>query len=236
MKKSLDSRDVFAVFKKDSFMKDASFGKKLAYWFKNVYWCYFALPTVAIIVAILLAGVLVNDILHPKYNDLDYIVAGSLVADKTQMEHLSEKMTTFLNPRDSGEKPTIGWQMLSTRSVLDFNEATKEMDGASRANVEKIAVTMVDNDILLFFFDKKYIEYYAADGAFEPLSNFGIESENEYYVRVDNTEFFKDITIHNSDGIYAGIKVRSGPRLKKKMDEKYANAARVLSGILAYKG
>ena len=36
MKESRDSRDVFAVFKADSFMKDATFGEKLRYWFKNV--------------------------------------------------------------------------------------------------------------------------------------------------------------------------------------------------------
>ncbi len=233
MKKSRDSRDIFAVFKKDSFMKDATFGKKLAYWFKNIYLCYLALPTVAIIAAVVLLGSIIYDVSHPEYNDLNYIVAGQLVADNIQMELLTEKMSAFLEPEDGEEDPKIGWQMLSTRSVLDFNDATQEIDGGSHANREKISVTMADDDVLLFFFDKTYIEYYAADGAFEPLANFGIESENEYFVRVDNTEFFKDITIHNNDGIYAGIKVRSGPRLKESMDKKYENAVRVLAGIIS---
>lgn len=238
MKKSRDSRDVFAVFKKDSFMKDASFGKKLAYWFKNIYWCYFALPTVGIIAAALIVGGIAYDITHPEYNDVDFVVAGSLLADKDQMNMISERMKPFIDPYNDEEGPKIGYQTLCTRSIVDQSIASDAIDDGTRANIEKITLTMSDDDVLLFFFDKKYIEWYADDGAFEPLSNFGIESEEKYFVRVDETPFFADIGISHYDGIYAGIKVRSGPRLKddERMNGKYLNAASILSGILSYKG
>ena len=236
MKKSRDSRDVFAVFKKDSFMKDATFGKKLAYWFKNIYWCYFALPTVGIIAAALIVGSIAYDITHPEYNDIDFVVAGSLLADKDQMNMISERISPFIDPYNDEKGPQIGYQSLCTRSIVDKSIAKDAVDDGTRANIEKITLTMTDDDVLLFFFDKKYIEWYANDGAFEPLANLGIESENEYFVRVDETPFFKDIGISHYDGIYAGIKVRSGPRLKdnERMNGKYNNAASVLSGILAY--
>lgn len=238
MKKSRDSRDVFAVFKKDSFMKDATFGKKLAYWFKNIYWCYFALPTVGIIAAALIVGSIAYDITHPEYNDIDFVVAGSLLADKEQMNMISERMTPFIDPYNDEEGAKIGYQSLCTRSIVDQEIIKDAVDDGTRANVEKITLTMTDDDVLLFFFDKKYIEWYANDGAFEPLANFGIESEDEYFVRVDELPFFADIDISHYDGIYAGIKVRSGPRLKddERMNGKYLNAASVLSGILSYKG
>lgn len=237
MKKGRDSRDVFAVFKKDSFMKDATFGKKLAYWFKNIYWCYFALPTVGIIAAALIVGGIAYDITHPEYNDIDFVVAGSLLADKEQMDMISDRMKAFIDPYDDENGPKIGYQSLCTRSIVDQAIGKDAIDDGTRANIEKITLTMTDDDVLLFFFDKKYIEWYADDGAFEPLENFGIESEDEYFVRVDETPFFKDIGISHYDGIYAGIKVRRGPRLKdnERMNGKYINAANVLSGILAYK-
>lgn len=147
-------------------------------------------------------------------------------------------MTPFIDPYNDEEGAKIGYQSLCTRSIVDQEIIKDAVDDGTRANVEKITLTMTDDDVLLFFFDKKYIEWYANDGAFEPLANFGIESEDEYFVRVDETPFFKDIGISHYDGIYAGIKVRSGPRLKddERMNGKYLNAASVLSGILAYKG
>ncbi len=238
MKKSRDSRDVFAVFKKDSFMKDATFGEKLAYWFKNVYWYHFRVATfVTIFVAILLC-VFISDVFFPEYNDINFVVAGSLLADKEQMNLLSERMAPFIEASDEEAGPKIGYQSLCTRSIVDPSLASDAFDDGTLANIDKITLTMTDDEVLLFFFDKTYIEWYANDGAFEPLANFGIESDYEYFVRVDETPFFKDIEISHYDGIYAGIKVRSGPRLKddERINKKYENAARVLSGILSYEG
>jgi len=233
MKKSRDSRDVFAVFKKDSFMKDATFGEKLSYWFKNVYWYHFRVATFAIIFVAILAVTFVSDVFFKEYNDLDYIMGGALFAETQKMNDISERFSAMLTPKGAEESAKVGHQMLCTQSIMGTGDKADVFDEGSRANIDKITVTMADDEVLLFFFDKKYIEWYAEQGAFEPLSEFGIESENEFFVRVDDTEFFKQFDVANQNGIYAGIKLKTDSRAKnERIAQKYENAAYVLKGIL----
>ena len=234
MKESRDSRDVFAVFKADSFMKDATFGEKLRYWFKNVYWYHFRVATLSVILAVIFAVTFISDVFFKEYNSLDYVVGGAVVGTTQDMRAISDEFSAMITPKGAEENSKVGYQMLCTQSIMGTGVNGEAFDEGAQANIEKITVTMADDEVLLFFFDKKYIEWYAEQGAFEPLSSFGIESENEYFVRVDDTEFFKKYSLIDQNGIYAGIKLKTEGRMKnERITEKYENAAHVLSGILA---
>ena len=66
------------------------------------------------------------------------------------------------------------------------------------------------------------------------LSEIGIESENEYYVRVDETRIFKELGISDKDGIYAAIKMKNKARSEdERILAKYERAGKVLSAIVA---
>lgn len=234
MKDSRDYRDVFAVFKKDSFMEGATFFEKLRYWFKNVYWFHFRYATLGVILAAIFAVTLASDVFFREYNDLDFVLAGAIFADTDEMQKLSADISAFVTPAEPDATAKIGRQMLSTRSAVGTGSNAIAMDEITAANIDKISVTMADDEILLFFFDRRYAEWYAKEGAFEPLSSFGIESDNDYFVRVDNTPFWADYNIAHDNGIYAGIKVKTDFRIKKeRIVKKYENAANVLKGILA---
>ena len=240
MKKSRDSRDVFAVFKPDSFMSNASFFEKLGYWFKNVYWYHFRTATFITIAVVILACTLISDILNREYNDLDYILAGSVFANTEQMGKLSDYLGSFIPVEDDDpsdeEIPTamVGHQMLSTESVMGAGDQALAIDEYNAASIDKISVSMADDEILLFLFDRRYAEWYEKQGAFEPLSEFGIESENGYYVRVSEVPFIKELGIMHKDGIYAAIKVKNTTRAEdERILKKYDNAALALSGLLA---
>lgn len=240
MKNSKDSRDIFAVFKPDSFMGDASFWEKFRYWFKNVYWFHFRWITLGVIVAIVLSCSLIYDIANREYNDLDYILAGSVFADIEQMHALSDHLGSFITVADEDPddgmvpKAKVGHQMLSVESIMGSGDQALAIDEYSVASRDKINVSMANDEILLFFFDRRYAEWYAKEGAFEPLSSFGIESENEYYVRVDELPVIKEIGINHRDGIYAGIKIITPAREKnERIMQKYKNAAAVLSGLIS---
>lgn len=239
MKKSRDTREIFAVFKPDSFMAEATFWEKLKYWFKNVYWYHFRIATFAVIVASILAVILINDVFTREYNDLDYILAGAVFADTEQMQALSDHLGSFI-PVAGGEdgeeapKASVGRQMLSTESIMGSGDQALAIDEYNAASIDKISISMADDEILLFFFDRRYAEWYAKSGAFEPLSEFGIESDNEYYIRVDEIPFIKELGIIHNDGIYAAIKVKNHERKEnERIIQKYENAALALSGLLA---
>ncbi len=234
MKKSHDSRDVFAVFKRGSFMEGESFSKKLNYWFKNVYWFHFKFATFAVIIAAILAGVLIYDLTHQQKNDLDYIIGGDVFADTTQMIELTDYFEKVLANGDKSASLKVGYQMLCTANATDsLPDGMK--DDLAYANVNKIEVCMADNEIVLFFFDAEYVEWYAKNGAFEDLSKYGIESENPYYVRVDDAEIIKKVGVyHNDDGLYAAIKVKNSERKEDaRIMKKYENAVKIVKALCA---
>lgn len=238
MKKGKDSREIFAVFKKGSFMEGAAFGEKFSYWFKNVFMYHLALPTAAVILAVILGINLIYSIANREYRDLDYILGGAVFANIEQMGELSDYFAGFLDEKTGkdGEAvaPTVGHQMLCTESTLGTGDQALAVDEYNAASIDKISVSMADDEILLFLFDRKYAEWYAKEGAFEPLSTFGIESENEYYVRVDELPKIKEIGVLHRDGIYAGIKIITPAREKnERIMQKYKNAAAVLSGLIS---
>ena len=240
MKNSRDFRDVFAVFKPGSFMENASFWEKLKYWFRNVYWYHFRTATFILIAAVVMGCMIISDIVNREYNDLDYILAGSVFANTEQMGQLSEYLGSFVdvpdeNP-DDGEMPRaqVGHQMLCTESVMGTGDQALAIDEYNAASIDKISVSMADDEILLFLFDKRYAEWYAKEGAFEPLSNLGITGENEYFVRVDNLPDIEKIGISHRDGIYAAIKIKTPSRAEnERISQKYENAKAVLQGLLS---
>lgn len=242
MKKSRDSRDVFAVFKPGSFMEDASFWEKLRYWFCNVYWFHFRTATFIVIAAVILICTIISDVTNREYSDLDYILGGSVFANTEQMGKLSEYLGSFIelqdeNPDDE-EIPhaEVVHQMLCTESVMGTGDQALAIDEYNAASIDKISASMADDEILLFFFDKRYAEWYAKEGAFEPLSSFGLGGEDEYFVRVDNLPRIEEIGIIHRDGIYAAIKIKTPARAgKERIARKYEKVAAVLSGILSDK-
>ncbi len=242
MKKSRDSRDVFAVFKPGSFMEDASFWEKLKYWFCNVYWFHFRTATFIAIAAVILVCTIISDVTNREYNDLDYILGGSVFADTEQMGKLSEYLGSFIevtdeNPDDEEiPQAEVGHQMLCTESVMGTGDQALAIDEYNAASIDKISVSMANDEVLLFLFDKRYAEWYAKEGAFEPLSSFGLGGEDEYFVRVDNLPKIEEIGIIHRTGIYAAIKIKTPSRLEKeRIVEKYEKAAAVLSGVLSDK-
>lgn len=221
-------------------MENATFPEKLKYWFKNVYWYHFRIATFVVITVVILGCMLISDIANREYNDLDYILAGAVFANTEQMGQLSGYIAGFIpiedETPDDGDaaKAEVGHQMLSTESVMGSGDQALAIDEYNAASINKITVSMADDEILLFLFDKRYAEWYAKEGAFEPLSELGIESENEYYVRVDDNPVIKSLGIIHRDGIYAAIKVRTDSRMEdERIAKKYENAALALSGLVS---
>lgn len=232
MKKSRDSREVFAVFRKGSFMEEATFSEKFRYWFKNVYLYHFGLATVVAIVVAILAFSLIGDVINREYNDLDYILGGSVFASDEQLHKLSDHLSGFIE-KEPEEEVKIGEQLLSTESVMGTGDSALALDEYSAASIEKITISMADDEVLLFFFDKKYIEWYASMGAFEPLAEFGIESDNGYYVRVDSLPVIKELGIVCNNGLYAAIKVKTESRMEnERIAKKYENSGKALYGLV----
>ncbi len=233
MKKSKDSREIFAVFRKGSFMEGATFTEKLRYWLKNVYLYHLAVPTVITILLVVFATTLISDIINQEDNDIDYILGGDIFMAHEEVDALSDYLEMFIaEDFAEGKEPIAEGQLLCTTNISGIENANA-VDEYGAASMQKITVSMADDDVLLFFFDKKYAEWYAKKGGFEPLSEFGIESENEYYIRVDTLPSMEQFEFEASDGLYAAIKVKRDFRTKKeRIAQKYEFAGKALHGLV----
>ncbi|NLG52585.1 MAG: hypothetical protein GX541_01210 [Clostridiales bacterium] len=229
--KSSDSFDLFEVFK-PGYMDGATFRQKFFYWFRNVYWYHYKKQTLLAIFGLILLCVFIGDIVYREKYDLCLIVGGDTMVESEALSKLSEELKTVIPDADGDGKINIKYQMLYTGLLRDKPEEGQVFDEMLGAAVQKIQLSFADDDTLLFILDKSFADWYAAEGAFEPLSGMDIASENEYCVRADEKELFKKLGIKNPGGWYAGIKVKNESRAKNpKILKKYEAAEAALKAI-----
>ncbi len=230
--KSRDSYELFEVFK-PGYMDGATFFQKFCYWFKSVYWYHFKYHTLGAILLIVALITLIGDVAGREYNDLDYILGGAVYAETEQMDELSAYLGSFIKEDGTAR---VGGQMLCTTSAMGTGTPALAFDEYAAASIQKIQISFADDEVLLFILDKEYADWYRKEGAFEPLSTFGIESDDGYLVRIDDAKIIKKLGIESDGGVYIGIKVKTEQREKKeRIAKKYENAALALSGLISDK-
>jgi len=164
---------------------------------------------------------LVCDLIQPNCRDLDYVVAGEQLVLTEQLEVLNEHMKEIMDDVDGDGTLTVGQQMLCTME--------DEYSDNAYMNGQKLGVTFADDNIVLYIMDLDLMEIYASDGAFAPLADFGIESENRFFVRVDQNRVFRESGIPSGDGWYMALKVVNTARTKdEEIQKKYVEAAKVI--------
>ncbi len=217
--KGKDQYGLFEVFK-PGYM-EGSFFHKFGYWFRAVFWCHFRYHALFGLVAIVMLSWLIYDLAQPNCRDLDYVVAGEQLVLTEQLEALNQHILETLDDVDGDGKVTVAQQMLCT---MEYDTG----DTAYMAG-QKLGVTFADDSIVLYIMDLELMEIYAAEGALAPLADFGIESENKYFVRVDQNRAFRESGIPAGDGWYMALKMVNDVRAEnEEIQYKYREAAEVI--------
>ena len=217
--KGKDQYGLFEVFK-PGYM-EGTFAEKFKYWFKAVFWCHFRYHALFILIASIMLICLVCDLVTPDSRDLDYVVAGEQLILTEQLEVFNEQIRGILDDVDGDGKLTVGQQMLCTME--------DEYTDNAYMNGQKLGVTFADDQIVLYIMDLELMEIYAADGALAPLADFGIESENRFFVRVDQNRVFRESGIPAGNGWYMALKMVNGVRAENEtVQKKYREAAKVI--------
>ena len=225
MKKN-DNRGLFDVFKDEEFAH-LSFWEKLKYWFKNVYWCNYKGLTFLTLFGIVCAGVFIGDMVNQPNDDLDYVIAADVVLSVEQLEGVQDYITEQMSDANGDGEVSVSYQFLPVTSEETY-------DQVSMVAEEKLFISLADDRVLMYITDAPHMESMANDGAFEPLSTFGVESETQYCIDVTDCELFKNLQIPTADGgWFMGIKVIDGERVgNEEILRKYEAAANVLKAFL----
>ena len=153
------------------------------------------------------------------------MVSGEQLVLSEQLEELNTQILETLDDVNGDGEVTVGQQMLC---IYD--------DGSSDTayvNGQKLSVTFADDNIVLYIMDQDLMEFYAADGALAPLSDFGIVSDSKYYVRVCENKLFRESKIPSGNGWYAALKVVNHEREKnEKVQKKYREAKEVIERLM----
>ncbi|MBQ3055020.1 MAG: hypothetical protein IJC88_02840 [Oscillospiraceae bacterium] len=217
--KGKDQYGLFEVFK-PGYM-EGTFFEKFKYWFKAVFWCHFRYHALFVLVATIMLVWLVCDLIAPNCRDLDYVVAGEQLVLTEQLEVLNEQIKAQMDDVDGDGTLTVGQQMLCTLE--------DEYSDNAYMNGQKLGVTFADDNIVLYIMDLELMEIYASDGAFAPLADFGIESENRFFVRVDQNRVFRECGIPAGDGWYMALKIVNDVRANdEEIQKKYMEAVKVI--------
>ncbi len=217
--KGKDQYGLFEVFR-PGYM-EGSFWYKFKYWFRAVFWCHFRYHALFAIVASAMLVWLVSDLVTDHYHDLDYVVAGEQLVLSEQLQELNGYFSETLSDVDGDGEVSIGQQMLCT-----YDDGSSD---TAYVNGQKLSVTFADDQIVLYIMDRDLMEFYASEGALAPLSDFGIVSDGNYYVRVDESKLFRDSKIPSGDGWYMALKVVNRERAKdEKIQKKYNEAAKLI--------
>lgn len=219
--KGKDDHKLFEVFQ-PGVRDDLTFWQKLAYWFQNVYWCNYRTHTLVGLFAAIMLVILICDVTHRVDNDLDYILAGDAFVSNEQMETMTKVFSEIVQDVNGDGKVTVGYQMLATGGSESY-------DQLATAAEQKLSVSLADDRYLFYVVDKKHMEQLATAGAFEPLENFDISSENRFCLALAKSGL--DLP-EVEGGWFIGIKMIDDSRAKDaETMKKYHAAANILEQL-----
>ncbi len=220
-----DNRGLFDIFKKGE-RDDLTFWEKLKYWFKNVYWCNYKGLTFLALFGIICAIVFIGDVVGQPNNDLDYVIAGDIHMNEQQLAGIEDYVIKNMADANGDGEVTVSYQSLPVAGEDNYDQLSSVAE-------EKLFISLADDRVLLYITDGAHMESLAGQGAFEPLSTFGVISEMVYCVEITNSSLFKELGIPEATGgWYIGLKVIDGERVgNEEIARKYDAAANVLKAF-----
>lgn len=220
-----DNRGLFDIFKKGE-RDDLTFWEKLKYWFKNVYWCNYKGLTFLAIFGIICGIIFIGDIFGQEEYDLDYVIAADVVLTDDQLSGIQGCVSQYMTDANLDGEVTVSYQFLPVTSEETY-------DQISIVAEEKLFISLADDRVLMYITDGDHMESMVKDGAFEPLSTFGIESEMLYCIDITHSSIFKELNVPSpNDGWYMGIKVIDGERVgDEEIMRKYSAVGKVLEAF-----
>ena len=227
--KANDNQSLFEVFK-PGVLPGYTFWQKFCYWFKNVYWYHFKKHTIFALIAIVMVSFFIKDVVFRIESDLGYIIAGNAVITNEQCEKIKEYISQMAVDVNDDGHTNVTYQMLATNDADSYDQIAAAAD-------EKFAVSLADDNFLFYITDDFHTETLLDEGAYEPLSTFGIESDTLYCIEITECELFKKLNIQkpNDGKWYIGVKLLAGtPREKDELSlRKYEVVGEVLRAFAA---
>lgn len=155
------------------------------YWFKNVFWFHYGKLSIALLIALIIAVWLTIDASKKEDYDLNMVIALAGGIAQSDTERLNALVSEAVGDVNGDGKTLVNIQ------TVDLSDGSALQD-----NLTRTLLYMSLPEYTLFIMDERYSDIYCAkdDGTFQPLADYGIDTEDETGMRVDLSD---RLILHN---------------------------------------
>ena len=183
-----------AAKKKD---RDQISNNKLIAWFQR-YWYYYKAPVLIGAVVLLFATIFIVDLVTKKEPDMRFSVITRGVVMETDTLEIAANITDYVNDINAD-----GEEMISPQTMQLVENPQSDYELAAHY---QIMATLIDETYVAFIVDEGMYEYMMDAEALEKLSYFGLETEEEYRLLLNDTWFMKDAALNDGGPYYLVFK------------------------------
>jgi len=191
---------------------DAISDNKLIAWFQQ-YWYYYKTPVLVATVFIAAAAILIFDLATQKKPDMCFTIVSNSVVTEDQVLELATHITDYVvDANEDGE------EMISPIAV---NLVENPVDDAELAAYSQVLTYLLDEKYVAFIVDEFAYDYMMLDNALQKMSHFGLETEEEYRIKLNDTAFMKDTELNKTGPYYLVFKICSQEYLDDPLVQGY---------------
>lgn len=177
--------------------RDQISNNKLIAWFQR-YWYYYKAPVLIGAVVLLFAVIFIVDLVTKKEPDMRFSVISRGVVMETDTLEIAANITDYVNDINAD-----GEEMISPQTMQLVENPQSDYELAAHY---QIMATLIDETYVAFIVDEGMYEYMMEAEALEKLSYFGLETEEEYRLLLNDTWFMKDTELNDGGPYYLVFK------------------------------
>ena len=153
---------------------------KIKYWFVNVFWFHYKWLLLGLLVAGIICFVLFSGYFRGINADYSGIITSKWYLTEPQFSEIREFMS-----KEIGDLNEDGYEF-SELSILNMTPSMAEN------NRIKLVANFANKEVVFYILDDETFDDYRNEDIFEPMSTFGLPSEEEYpcALRVDQYPVF----------------------------------------------
>lgn len=197
-------------------------------WFRNVFLYHYLKPILIGIVVVVLVVFIAKDLLKDNSRDFTFTIFSDSYFSETRKEVFSDLFTREIGDANGNGKLEI--------DIVDQAIVVSGVDASDAAQkMQAFEVTFIgDPSCVLYLIHEDYLTYFEPATSYRPLADFGIESEDTYFLYANDFPTVKRfLPESNEKKYYLAIKTcEISKRDDPEYVEYYDRALKALEAIM----